>query len=134
MPLQLHSSSLETGCFFKIKVDPNNKINTSVTYWIFKNFAIIPNGTINLLDLGRRSLLLRVFTFCICPVKHIFTLLPVQTCVTPTQCSVLSHGYYSKVRCTGHLGLSHMIHSMCHCSTPGVTYTLVLPMWIESLL
>lgn len=52
------------------------------------------------------------------------SLLPVQICVTLLQCCVLSHSYCSKVRCTGHLGLSHMIHSMCHCSTPGVTYTM----------
>lgn len=54
----------------------------------------------------------------------VFTPLPVQTCATLPQRCVLSHGYCSKVRCTGHLGLSHMIHSMCHCSTPGVTYTV----------
>lgn len=34
------------------------------------------------------------------------------------------------MRCAGHLGLSLMNHSMCHCSTPGVTSTLN----IESLL
>lgn len=28
-----------------------------------------------------------------------------------------------KLRCSGHLGLSHMNHSVCHCSTPGVTST-----------
>lgn len=37
----------------------------------------------------------------------IFTLLPVQTCVTPPQHLGLSHGYCSNVRHSGHLGLPH---------------------------
>lgn len=60
-------------------------------------------------------------TFCILALQ--FLLLQSRR-VTVHQCSVSSHSYCSKMRCTGHLGLSHMIHSMCHCSTPGVTYTV----------
>lgn len=63
-------------------------------------------------------------------LRCIIILLPLGKCITITLCRFffffffLSHGYCSKMRCTGHLGLPHMIHSMCHRSTPGVTSTV----------
>lgn len=40
-------------------------------------------------------------------VIWIFTLVPVQTCITPPQLLCLSHGYCSNVRHVGQLGLPH---------------------------